>query len=65
MVTQPRKPHVSGIKIKLLYSYTREPNCIFLKLLKGCTETSTYLGSLKKFEGATGEFEEVMGYDSS
>ena len=47
-----------GLEIKI---FSREPNCIFrshLQLL--CIETSTFLGSLQKFEGAAGEFKGVL-----
>ena len=47
-----------GIKICKIYqglklsSFSREPNCIFKSYLKAlCIETSTFLGSLQKFEG--------------
>ena len=43
-----------GLEIKL---FSREPNFIFKSYLKVlCIETSRFLGSLQKFEGATGEF---------
>ena len=50
---------LSELEIKL---FSREPNCIlysFLKVL--CIETSTFLGSLQKFEGAAGEFKGALG----
>ena len=41
----------------LVKCFFREPNCIFKSYLKVvCIETSTSLGSLKKFEGAAGGF---------
>ena len=42
--------------------FSREPNCIFKSHLRVlCIETSTSLGSLQKFEGATGEFKGALG----
>ena len=42
--------------------FSRESNCIFTSYLKVLRiETSTSLGSLQKFEGAAGQFKEVLG----
>ena len=49
----------TGLEIKF---FSREPNCIFKSYLKVlCTEISTSLGSLQKFEGAPGEFKGALG----
>ena len=48
-----------GLEIKI---FSREPNCIFKSHLQVlCIETSTFLGSLQKFEGAAGEFKGALG----
>ena len=50
---------VSGLEIKI---FPREHNCIFKSHLQVlCIETSTFLGSLLKFEGAAGEFKGALG----
>ena len=49
----------SGLEIKI---FSGEPNCIFKSHLQVlCIETSTFLGSLQKFEGAAGEFKGDLG----
>ena len=51
------KTMFSGLKV-----FFREPNCIFKSYLKVLRiETSTSLDSLKKFEGAPGEFKGALG----
>ena len=50
---------LSGLEIKFFF---REPNCIFKSFQKAlCIETSTFFGSLQKFEGAAGEFKGALG----
>ena len=49
----------AGLEIKI---FSREPNCIFKRHFQVlCIETSTFLGSLQKFEGAAGEFKGALG----
>ena len=51
--------YIAGLEIKI---FSREPNCIFMSFIKVvCMSNSTYLGSLQKFEGATGAFKGVEG----
>ena len=50
---------MTRLEIKI---FSREPNCILeshFQML--CIETSTFLGSLQKFEGAAGEFKGALG----
>ena len=50
--------NVPGLEIRFLF---RESDCIFKCYLKVlCMEASTSLDSLRKFEGAEGEFNEVL-----
>ena len=50
---------LSGLEIKI---FSREPNCIFKSHLQVlCIETNIFLGSLQKFEGAAGGFNEALG----
>ena len=50
---------ISGLEIKIFF---REPNCI-LKSYQNvlCIETSTFLGTLQKFEGDAAEFKGALG----
>ena len=53
------KHSCTGLEIKI---FSREPNCIFKSHLQMlCIETSTFLGSLQKSEGAAGEFKGALG----
>ena len=57
--SNPEWVRLAGLEIKI---FSREPNCIFKKYLKAlCIETSSFLGSLQKFEGAAGEFRGALG----
>ena len=55
----PKKEVNAGLENKI---FPREPNCIFKSHLQVlCIETSTFLGSLQKFEGAAPEFKGAIG----
>ena len=58
IVHQCNHGRIAGLEIKI---FSREPNCIFKSHLQVLyIETSTFLGSLQKFEGAAGEFKGAL-----
>ena len=49
---------IQGSKIKI---FSRDPDCVFKATQVLCIETSTFLGTLQKSEGAAGEFKRALG----